>query len=229
MQFHIITIFPNIFDSYFNESIIKRAQQKKLIKINIHNLRDYTTDKHKTTDDKPYGGGPGMVMMIEPIYNCLLQFKLKPGKSNSKIILLSAQGRQLNQEMAVKLAKLKKITLICGRYEGVDQRVADNLIDKEISIGDYILTGGELPGMVIVDAVTRLVPNVIKPESLSEESFSLAAQNKTGSKTGKGTDKMLEYPQYTRPENFQGWTVPGVLLSGDHQKIQEWRKKHCRN
>lgn len=233
LKFDIITIFPQVFGPYFSESIIKRAQQKKLVKIKVHNLRDYTIDKHKTTDDRPFGGGPGMVMMVEPIYNCLKKLKLERGQTDSKTILLSPQGQQFNQTQAQELSRLKKLTLICGRYEGVDQRVADNLIDKEISIGDYILTGGELPGMVIVDAVTRLVPGVVKPESLLEESFNLTDRDETdrqtGRQTGNKTVKVLEYPQYTRPEKFHGWRVPDVLLSGNHQKIGEWRKEHCRN
>lgn len=217
LTFNIITIFPSVFTAYFSESIIKRAQEKNLVKINIHNLRDYTTDKHRTTDDKPYGGGPGMVMMIEPIFNCLKKLKLQPGKTGSNIVLLSPRGRQLNQQMAIEFSQLQQLILICGHYEGVDQRVADHLVDEEISIGDYVLTGGELPAMVIVDAVTRLVPSVIKPESLTEESFGM-------SKTGTKPAKMLEYPQYTRPEDFQGWKVPDVLLSGNHKKIEDWRK-----
>jgi len=217
MQFNIITIFPNIFQSYFKESIIKRAQEKNLVKINIHNLRDYTTDKHKTIDDRPYGGGVGMVLMVEPIYKAvqaIKNFKDCPGRrrpgQSLKTILLSAKGKKFDQKMAQKFSKLEQLILICGRYEGVDERIAQYIADEEISIGDYILTGGEIPAMLIVDAVSRLIAGVIKKESLKEESF-----------LGGG----LEYPQYTRPENFRGWKVPSVLLSGDHRKIKEWREK----
>lgn len=201
MQFDIITIFPEIFKSYFNESIIKRAQQKKLININIHNLRNYTKDKHKTVDDKPYGGGPGMVMMVEPIYKAVKKIK----RNNTKVILFSPKGKKFDQKMAKKFSKLDKLIMICGRYEGVDQRVS-KIADQEISIGDYVLTGGEIPAMIVIDAVSRLIPGVLgKKESLEEI---------------KGS-----YPVYTRPEDFNNWKVPKVLLSGDHKKIREWRKK----
>jgi tRNA (guanine37-N1)-methyltransferase len=203
IKFDIITIFPDIFNSYFKESIIKRAQEKHLIKINIHNLRDYTTDKHKTVDDKPYGGGPGMVLMIEPIYKAVKKIK---GKSKAKVILFSAKGKKFDQKMAKRFSKLDKLIMICGHYEGVDERIAKHIADEEISIGDYILTGGEIPGMIVVDAVTRLIPGVLgKKESLEEI---------------KGS-----YPVYTRPEIFNKLKVPKTLLSGDHKKIEEWRKK----
>jgi tRNA (guanine37-N1)-methyltransferase len=227
MQFDIITIFPNIFDCYFNESIIKRAQAKKLVKINIRNLRDYTNDKHQTVDDRPYGGGPGMILMIEPIYKAVTALKKRNKKR--RIILLSAKGKKFNQKMAQKFSKLDQLILICGRYEGVDERVAKYVADEEISIGDYILTGGEVPAMVIVDAVTRLVPGVISQESLKEESFSDARYSKSDFKIKNCKSKIIkEYPQYTRPENFRGWRVPQVLLSGNHQKIEEWRKKQMK-
>ncbi len=213
MKFDIITIFPEIFNSYFNESIIKRAQKKKLIKINIHNLRDFTTDKHKTVDDRPYSGGAGMIFKVEPIYKAIK--KIKRNKQKTRVILFSAKGKKFDQKIARRFSKLNQLILICGRYEGVDERVAKYIADEEISIGDYVLTGGELPAMIMTDTITRLIPNVIKSESLKEESFS-------GS---------LEYPQYTRPEIFSpkkkiNWRVPKILLSGDHKKIQEWQKKH---
>lgn len=229
MKFDIITIFPEVFGAYFNESILKRAQEKKLIEIKTHNLRDYTEDKHKTVDDKPFGGGAGMVMKVEPIYKAVQKLKNQKSKfkskeedilereqgdfknKKSKIILLSAKGKKFDQKMARQLAKLDQIIFICGRYEGVDERVAKKIADMEVSIGDYVLTGGELPAMIIVDAVARLVPEVIKKESLQEESY--------------GKDGALEYPQYTRPEDFMGWRVPKVLLSGHHKKVEEWRKK----
>jgi len=213
MKFDIITIFPNAFDSYFNESIIKRAQNKKLIKINIHNLRNYTTDKHKTVDDKPYGGGPGMVMMVEPIYKAVKKIK---GKSKAKVILFSAKGKKFDQKIAQKFSKLDRLIMICGHYEGVDERVGKYIADEEISIGDYVLTGGEIPAMVVTDAVARLIPGVLgKKESLEEI---------------KGS-----YSVYTRPDDFLSrgkagnkWKVPKVLLSGNHEKIKEWRKKYLR-
>ncbi len=210
-KFDIITIFPDIFASYFQESIIKRAQEKKLIKINIHNLRDWTSDKHKTVDDKPFGGGAGMVLKIEPIYRAVKKLK----KKNSRVILLSAKGKKFDQKMARKFSKLEQIILICGRYEGVDERAAKYVADEEISIGDYVLTGGELPAMLITDAVARLVPGVINKKSLDEESFQ--------------TVDSLEYPQYTRPEIFsakgKSWKVPKVLLSGNHKEIADWQAK----
>ena len=226
MRFDIITIFPDIFDSYFKESIIKRARQKKLVKINIHNLRDYVTDKRKTVDDKPYGGGFGMVLMVEPIYQAVKMIKrksrLKKSRSASggrKVILLSAKGKKFDQSIARRLAESDQIVLVCGRYEGVDERVAKYIADEEISIGDYILTGGELPAMVIIDTVSRLIPGVIAEGSLEEESF-----NKN--------DKHKEYPHYTRPEtiviNGKKRNVPKVLLSGHHQKVKEWQEKHSK-
>ncbi|MEA2097689.1 MAG: tRNA (guanosine(37)-N1)-methyltransferase TrmD [Patescibacteria group bacterium] len=229
MQFDIITIFPKMFDSYFNESILARAQKNKLTKINVHDLRKYTTDKHKTVDDTPYGGGAGMVFKIEPIYKALVKIigksKLKyfrkgiRNKNNkTKIILLSAKGKKFDQETAKRLSKLDKIILICGRYEGVDERVAKYLTDEEISIGDYILTGGEIPAMIIVDSVSRLIEGVVgNKESIKEESFS--------------KKDYLEYSHYTKPDIFSpdkktNLGVPKVLLGGNHKKIKEWKEKH---
>ena len=240
MQFDIITIFPEMFKSYFSESIIKRAQDKKLIKINIHNLRDYTKDKHKTVDDTPYGGGAGMVLKVEPIFAAVQKLKTpafakaSAGKQNSrliggqaKIILLSAKGKKFDQKIARKFSKLDQIILICGRYEGVDERVAKHIADEEISIGDYVLTGGELPAMIITDAISRLIPGVIKKESLLEESFSSPAQILPGKNCG-GQEARREYPQYTKPEVFKKWRAPKVLLSGNHKKIEEWKEKHTK-
>ena len=229
MRFDIITIFPEIFKSYFSESIIKRAQEKKLIKINIYNLRDYTKDKHKTVDDTPYGGGAGMVLKVEPIYTAARQ--IKSAIQNSKIILLSAKGKKFDQKMARRFSKLDQIILICGRYEGVDERVAKYVADEEISIGDYILTGGELPAMIIVDTVSRLVEGVIKKESLLEESFSFEKKDNKKSEFKIQNSKFKinrEYPQYTKPAAFKGWRAPKVLLSGNHKKIEEWKMKHTR-
>jgi len=218
MKFDIITIFPKIFDSYFNESIIKRAQQKRLVKINIHNLRKYTTDLHKTVDDRPYSGGFGMVLMIEPIYKAVKDIKKNFKSKKSKVILLSAKGKKFDQKMAMRFSKLDQLIIISGRYEGVDERVAKHIADEEVSIGEYILTGGEIPAMVIVDSVTRLIPGVIKKGSLIEESFSSFSK---------------EYPQYTRPEKIKidnkERRVPKVLLSGNHKKIKEWKQKLTEN
>ena len=219
MRFDIITIFPKIFDSYFNESIIKRAQKRKLIRINIHNLRDFTNDKHKTVDDKPYGGGFGMVLMVEPIYKAVRYIKRKSKAKKSRIILLSAKGKKFNQKMAQKFTKLDQLIIISGRYEGVDERVAKHIADEEISIGDYILTGGEIPAMILVDTITRLIPGTITKGSLEEESFTK-------------NDKYKEYPHYTRPEKIKidkkERRTPKILLSGDHKQIKEWQDKHSK-
>lgn len=216
MKFHLLTIFPNIFDSYLNESILKRAQEKKLLKFKIHNLRDWTNDRHRTVDDAPYGGGAGMLLKIEPLYKALQAIKkldkgIKPSKQ--KVILLSAGGRKWTQALALKYARLEKIVLICGRYEGVDARLK-NFIDDEISVGDYVLTGGELPALTIIDSLARLIPGVLgNKDSLLEESHS--------------TNLTSEYPQYTRPAIFKArhkkYLVPKVLLSGNPQKIKAWQ------
>lgn len=209
MYFNIITIFPNIFDSYFNQSIIKRAQEKKVIDIKITDLRQFTDDIRQSVDDTPYGGGAGMLLKIEPIYKTLKSIKRK---KKSRVILFSAKGKQLKQADLKRLSKYDQLIMICGRYEGVDNRVAENLIDEEIRIGDYVLTGGEIPAMVVVDGVTRLLPEVLgNIESAEDESFSKEDQ--------------LEYPQYTKPEIFKGMKVPKLLLSGHHGKIKEWRDK----
>jgi len=203
MKIDIITLFPKLFESVFSESLISRAQKQKITTIKIHNLRDWSTDKYKTVDDKPFGGGPGMVLKVDVVDRALQS--LPAGHK----ILLTPQGQPFSQPLAKKLAKQKQLILICGHYEGFDERIRD-LIDEEISIGDYVLTGGEIPAMVIVDTVVRLLPGVVgKAASLTEESFSAG---------------QLEYPQYTRPENYQGKTVPPVLLSGNHKKIKQWRQ-----
>jgi len=220
MNFHIITIFPEMFDAYFKESIIGRAQKNKIIKIKIHNLRKWTNDKHKTVDDTPCGGGPGMVMKVEPIYKAIKFIKkklsTKKDKSKTKIILLSAKGNKYTQQKAKKYTELDNIIFICGRYEGVDERVLE-FVDEEISIGDYVLTGGELPAMTILDSITRLLPGSLgNKESIKQESH-----------CQKG---VLEYPQYTKPKIFQAGqkklSVPDVLLSGNHAEIEKWRRKN---
>jgi tRNA (guanine37-N1)-methyltransferase len=247
MRFDIITIFPEIFDSYFNESILGRAQKKKLIKIKAHDLRKFTTDRHKTVDDKPYGGGAGMLLKVEPIYKCVSAIKSQISKSKSqinsklqkskkikqKIILFSAKGKTMTQADARRWSKYDQLILICGRYEGVDERVAKHIADEEVSVGNYVLTGGEIPAMIVTDAVARLVPGVIKQESLHEESFNMprksafakASADAPFSSSAFSGKKMGEYPQYTRPEEFMGWKVPEVLLSGNHSEIKKWREK----
>jgi len=202
-----------MFKGPLDESIIKRAQDKLLVKINIHNLRNWAKDKRGTVDDRPYGGGPGMVLMIQPIDDALESLKSKVKSQKSKVILLDPKGKMFNQAKAQKLSKLDSLILICGHYEGVDARV-NKLVDEKTSIGKYILTGGELPAMVIVDSVVRLIPGVLEREVTKNESFS---------------EKMKkEYPQYTRPEDYRGLKVPKVLLSGDHAKIRKWRQDHSK-
>ena len=226
MTFHIITIFPHIFDSYLKEGILKRAQEKGLIEIKIHNLRDFTDDKRKTVDDRPFGGGPGMVLKIEPIYKAVKHINLTKqlSKKRSRTILLSAKGKKFNQKIAYKLSKFSKLVLVCGRYEGVDERVAKYIADEEISIGDYILSGGELAAMVIIETVTRLIPGALgNIESIEERRVNQFPISNFHFPTHS-------YPVYTRPEVFEPkpgikWRVPKILLSGNHKKIEEWRKK----
>jgi len=210
IKFDIITIFPNIFNSYFSESLINRGQRKKLIKVNIHNLRDWTSDKHKTVDDKPFGGGFGMVMNVEPIFKAVKDLKKK---KKTKVVLFTPRGKKFNQKIAYQFSKMDQIILICGRYEGVDERVAKHIADTELSIGDYVLMGGELPAMLVIETIARLVPGVLGKKQLLKERIT----------EEKG---FIEYAQYTRPEVFNKWRVPRVLLSGNHKKIEEWRKKH---
>lgn len=219
--FEIITIFPRIFESYFSESIIKRAQRDNLIKLNAHDLRAWTTDKHHKVDDTPYGGGAGMVMKAQPIYDAVSEIKSKKklNSKNARVILFSAKGKRYTQKEARRLLKYDNLILICGRYEGVDERVAKYIADEEISIGEYVLTGGEIPAMVLVDSISRLIPGVLgNASSLEEESFG------NGKKEGD-----LEYPQYTKPDDFQGWKVPEVLLSGNHKKIESWKVKKSKS
>lgn len=218
MKIDIITLFPKMFQGPFDESIIRRAQDKGLVKIEIHNLRKWAIDKRGTVDDRPYGGGVGMVMMIEPLVKAIEELK----SSNTKIILLSAKGKLWKQQLAQENSRLEHLILICGHYEGVDERIL-NFIDEEISIGDFVLTGGELPAMVLVDSIVRLIPGVLeKPEATQFESFSKGLAPETQYPT-----PLLEYPQYTRPENFRGLKVPEILLSGNHAEIEKWRKEEA--
>lgn len=213
MQFQIVTIFPLILDSYLKESIIGRAQKSGAIKIHTHNLRDYTADKHGKVDDTPYGGGAGMVLQVQPIYECVETIKSKTQNLKIRTILFSAKGKKYTQRTAERLAKYDNLILICGRYEGVDERVAQYVADEEISIGDYVLTGGELPAMVLIDSVTRLLPGVLGNEkSAKNESHKLK--------------NYKEHPQYSKPANFEGWSVPEVLLSGNHEEIEKWREQN---
>ena len=211
-RFDIVTIFPSIINAYLGESILKRAVRNGLLDVKVYDLRDYTTDRHRTVDDYPYGGGSGMVMKIEPMFNALKAIGAD-GEERRKI-LLSPQGRTYNQDIAEELLQEeKRILLICGRYEGIDERVRETLIDEELSIGDYVMTGGELASLVIIDSVARLCPGVLgDDDSSKEESF---------------TWGILDYPHYTRPPEFMGHVVPGMLLSGNHAKIAEWRRKEA--
>jgi tRNA (guanine37-N1)-methyltransferase len=225
IRFDIITIFPDIFDSYLQESLIARAHKKKLIQVRIHNLRDWTFDRHKTVDDRPFGGGIGMVMKVEPIYKAVQSLKSRSRNSKSKIkksttILFTPRGKKFDQKMAYRFSKLDQLIMICGRYEGVDERVARYIAQEEVSIGDYVVMGGELAAMVVIEAVARLIPGVLGKAKLLEERI-----------TKKGG--FIEYPEYTRPEVFSPkkgvyWKTPRVLLSGNHKKIEEWKKKHGR-
>lgn len=208
IHFDIITIFPEVISAYINSSIVKRAQEKGLVKLEVHNLRDWATDRHRSVDDTPYGGGPGMLMKVEPIFNCLKDLR----KENSIVMLTSAQGEELKQSKLKELSQLNDAhyIVICGHYEGFDQRIHDFLVDYEFSIGEYVLSGGELPALVLVDGITRLIPGVLGNDmSLDSETFNT---------------QLSDYPQYTKPEEFNNWKVPGVLLSGNHKEIERWRR-----
>lgn len=224
MRFDILTLFPQAIAPYTTTSILGRAQTAGHLTINLLNIRDFATDKHRTTDDTPYGGGAGMVMKIEPIDRALQTIRgLQPTPNNllPRVVVLSARGRQFTQAVAQEYAQLDHLVLICGRYEGIDQRVVDHLADEEVSIGPYVLAGGELPAMIVTEAVARLIPGVLgNPDSLTEESFSSSTTPYSLQPTPS-----LEYPQYTKPEEYQGWKVPKVLLSGNHAEIRQWREE----
>ena len=205
MKIDVLTLFPDMFNNIFNESIIKRAVNNNLVEINIHNIRDYSKDPHKKVDDTPYGGGSGMVLMCQPIFDAVKSLR----SDNSKVILLTPSGKLYKQSIAFNLSHEKHLILVCGHYEGFDERIK-SICDMEISIGDYILTGGEVPAMVIIDSVTRLIDGVIKKESYECDSF---------------TDNLLDYPTYTKPRIYEGLEVPLVLVNGDHDKISKWRRK----
>ena len=205
MKIDVLTLFPDMFNNIFSESIIKRAISNNLVEINIHNIRDYSKDPHKKVDDTPYGGGAGMVLMCQPIFDAVKALKT----DNSKVILLTPGGALYKQKIAFNLSLEKHLILICGHYEGFDERIK-TIVDMEISIGDYVLTGGEIPAMIIIDSITRLIDGVIRKESYESDSF---------------TDNLLDYPTYTKPRVYEGLEVPSVLISGDHKKINEWRRE----
>ncbi|HLO30675.1 MAG TPA: tRNA (guanosine(37)-N1)-methyltransferase TrmD [Anaerolineales bacterium] len=217
MQFEVFTLLPEVFPPYLESSILQRARQRELIDVRIHNIRDYTHDRHHTTDDTPYGGGGGMVMKPEPVFEVVESVlglaPAQPQPGPVPIILLTPQGRLFTQRVAEELARHQRIALLCGRYEGVDERIREHLVSDEISVGDYVLTGGELPALMIIDAVSRLLPGVLgDPTGAEDDSHSMG---------------LLEYPHYTRPPEFRGWKVPEVLLSGDHGKIEKWRREQA--
>jgi tRNA (guanine37-N1)-methyltransferase len=211
VKFHIVTIFPEFFDGPFRHGVVARAIEAGIVHVNIHSLRDWTHDRHQTVDDRPFGGGEGMLLKPEPLFDAIEQI-LPQRSPSTRVVLLSAQGRRFNQAVARRLAEYEEIALICGRYEGVDERVAEHLADEELSIGDYVLSGGELAAAVVIDATARLAPGVLgNGDSAVFESFSEAA--------------MLDCPQYTRPADFRGWRVPETLLGGNHEEIRRWRKQ----
>ena len=205
MKIDVLTLFPDMFNNIFSESIIKRAISNNLVEINIHNIRDYSKDPHKKVDDTPYGGGAGMVLMCQPIFDAVKALR----SDESKVILLTPSGKLYKQSMAIDLSLEKHLIIICGHYEGFDERIK-TICDMEISIGDYILTGGEIPCMVLIDSITRLIDGVIRKESYENESFS---------------DNLLDYPTYTKPRIYEGVSVPDVLVNGDHEKINKWRRE----
>ena len=211
MQFEVFTLLPEVFSPYLESSILQRAHERELINVRVHNIRDFTHDKHHTTDDTPYGGGGGMVMKPEPVFEAVASV-LGPQPA-CPIILLTPQGRVFSQAIADEFSRYEKMALVCGRYEGVDERIREHLVTDEISIGDYVLTGGELPALVLIDAISRLIPGVLgDPQGAADDSHAMG---------------LLEYPHYTRPPEFNGWKVPEVLLSGDHGKIENWRREQA--
>jgi len=212
MTIHILTIFPDFFDSPLAISMLQRAQESQAVKFNIIDIRKFTHDKHNTTDDRPYGGGPGMVMKVEPIAEALASLNLPQNSTSIRKVLTSAKGKTFTQAQAQEYTQLSDLVIVCGHYEGVDERVVEHLVDEEVRIGDYVLTGGEPAALVMADAVTRLLPEVLGNEESN--------QNESHSQPG-----VLGFPQYTRPENFNGWIVPEILLNGDQKKIQNWREE----
>jgi tRNA (guanine37-N1)-methyltransferase len=235
MKFEIITIFPDFFRGPFDFGIIRRAKEAGLVEINIHDLRAFTKDKHRTVDDRPFGGGEGMVLKPEPIFECIESLErnsaeaLPRDKTRESVVLLSASGQPFTQRLAVELAQLDRVTIICGRYEGVDERVAEHIADREISIGDFVLSGGELAAAVIVDTVTRLIPGALGNEASSkQESFTHGEHRVEGEPSSTcGSGGLLDYPHYTRPAEFRGMTVPEPLVNGNHEEIKRWRRREA--
>lgn len=212
MRFDVLTLFPEIFSGYKTQSILNKAIQREMVSLHVHNMRDWSTEKHHKIDDRPFGGGPGMVLMVEPVVNCVRSVQ-EMGDEPGQLIMLTPQGRRLDQRFVEELAVMPRLVMLCGRYEGFDQRVSDILQPLEVSIGDYILNGGEVAGMVLVDALVRMIPGVLGDEfSNFDDSFSRG-------------NRMLEYPQFTRPREFEGHSVPEVLLGGNHAEIERWRKQ----
>lgn len=236
MKADIVTIFPDFFRGPLDYGITRRARELGLAKITVHDLREFTHDRHRTVDDRPFGGGEGMVLKPEPLFECLDAMKLAPREERvahrvkESVVLLSPQGQQLTQKVAGQLAALDRIVLLCGRYEGVDERVADHLADREISIGDYVLSGGEIGAAVIVEATVRLLPGAVGNEaSTQQESFTIEAGVKSagGADSTCGSNGLLDYPHYTRPAEFRGMTVPKALLAGNHEEIRRWRRQQA--
>jgi tRNA (guanine37-N1)-methyltransferase len=241
MKADIVTIFPDFFRGPFQYGITRRAQELGLAEIQVHDLREFTHDRHRTVDDRPFGGGEGMVLKPEPLFECLESLQLTPRtervtrKAKQSVILLSAQGQQFTQQVASELAALDRIVLICGRYEGVDERVTDFLADREISIGDYVLSGGEIAAAVIVEAVMRLLPGALGNEaSTRQESFTIGTKPKqdagvrdNGADSTCGSNGLLDYPHYTRPAEFRGIPVPEALMTGNHEEIRRWRRQRA--
>ena len=234
MKIDILTIFPDFFRGPLDYGIIRRAREAGLVEISIHDLRNFTKDKHRTVDDRPFGGGEGMVLKPEPIFECLESMETiasreqrLSGDAKQSVILLSAQGKRLDQAVAAELAELERIVLVCGRYEGVDERVSDYLADREVSIGDYVLSGGELGAAVIVDTVTRLIPGAVGNDaSTRQESFTATTvAGTTGPSSTCASGGLLDYPHYTRPADFRGMAVPEVLVNGNHEQIRRWRRR----
>ena len=234
MRVDLVTIFPDFFRGPLDYGILRRARESELVDVRVHDLREFTRDRHRTVDDRPFGGGEGMVLKPEPIFECIEKLNVAArnerlaGRAKQSVILLSAQGRRLDQTLAQELAALDRLVLICGRYEGVDERVSEHLADREISIGDYVLSGGELGAAVIVDTVVRLVPGAVGNEaSTRQESFTASTASAAGGAPSSTCDSggLLDYPHYTRPAEFRGMTVPEVLVNGNHDQIRRWRRR----
>jgi tRNA (guanine37-N1)-methyltransferase len=234
MKVDILTIFPDFFRGPLDYGIIRRAREGGLVRIEVHDLRAFAHDRHRTVDDRPFGGGEGMILKLEPIFECIEELKIQPcaervaGRAKQRVVLLSAQGRRFDQNMAEELAALEQLVLICGRYEGVDERVGQHLADRELSIGDYVLSGGELGAAVMLDTITRLIPGAVgNVASTRQESFTARMELPTSVSPDStcSSGGLLDYPHYTRPADFRGWQVPGVLISGNHEEIRHWRRR----